>query len=136
MSSSRSHVEARTPAYARDGYKPSRRLKRQLAELSKAPVTDRRVTSMVEGYFRDSFELLRALHPRLCPGARLAFVVGNVRHAGVMIEVDQALADLAESIGYKWEETWVIRYRGNSAQQMAAFGREAARESVVFLKLS
>ncbi len=132
----RSHVEAQTPAYAQDGYKLSPRLKRQLAELSKAPVTDRRVIPMVEGYFRDSFELLQALRPHLRPGARLAFVVGNVRHAGVMIQVDQAIVDLAESLRYRWNETWVIRYRGNSAQQMATFGREAARESVVFLQSS
>ena len=130
----RSHVEARVPAYGEDGYKPGRQIKRQLARLRNAPVTDPRVVPMVEGYLRDCFELLRALRPHLHQGARLAFVVGNVRHAGVMIQVDQAFADLAQSIGYKWDATWVIRYRGNSAQQMATFGREAARESVVFLR--
>jgi len=131
----RSQVEARAPSYTEDGYTPGRVLRRQLAELKKAPVTDRRVVPMVEGYFRDTFQMLRALRPHLRQNARLAFVVGNVRHAGVMIEVDRALADLGESAGYQWDGAWVIRYRGNSAQQMASFGREASRESVVFLRL-
>jgi hypothetical protein len=130
----RSQVEARAPSHAEDGYKPSRALQQQLAELKKAPVTDRRVVPMVDGYFRDSFQMLRALRTHLSRNARLAFVVGNVRHAGVMIEVDRALADLGESAGYRWDGTWIIRYRGNSAQQMASFGREASRESVVFFK--
>ncbi len=132
----RSHVEAKAPAYSKDGYRPSKRLHSQLAELEAAPITDRRVIPMIEGYFRDTFQLLRGIRRHLRPGARLAFVVGNVRHAGVMIEADQNIADMAKRLGYKWESTWVIRYRGNSAQQMATFGREAARESVVFLRSS
>ncbi|MBI3961733.1 MAG: hypothetical protein HY335_03195 [Deinococcus sp.] len=130
-----SQVEARSPCYAHNGYQAPGRLAQALAELHQAPVTDRRVVPMVEGYFRDTFEMLCALKSHLCPGAHLAFVVGNVRHAGVMIEVDQALADVGQMLGYSWEGSWVIRLRGNSAQQMGTFGREPARESVVFLRL-
>ena len=89
---------------------------------------------MVEGYFRDTFEVLRVLKGHLRRGARLAFVVGNVRHAGVMVEVDECLARIGESLGYQRLGIWVIRLRGNSAQQMGAFGRSPARESIVFLQ--
>lgn len=132
----RSHIEAKDPEYQQDGYLPPRTLRQTLNELRRAPLTNRLVMPMVEGYFRDTFEVLRVLKPHLRKNARLAFVVGNVRHAGVMIEVDKYLAKIAENLGYQCEKIWVIRLRGNSAQQMGAFGRVPARESIVFLRKS
>jgi hypothetical protein len=130
----RSHVEARAPDLPLNGYSPPPMFVEMLGQLSKAPVTDRRVVPMIEGYFRDTFEMLKALRPYLRRRARLAFVVGNVRHAGIMIHADEMFAQLGEQAGYQRDGTWVIRFRGNSAQQMGHFGREPARESVVFLK--
>jgi hypothetical protein len=130
----RSHVEARGPARPMNGYTPPPDLAGTLRRLEKAPLTDRRVPSMVEGYFHDSFLVLKALRTHLREGSRLAFVVGNVRHAGVMIEVDEYLAQIATGLGYSRLQSWVIRYRGNSAQQMEKFGRIPARESVVMLR--
>lgn len=130
----RSHVEAKDPGFPMDGYIPPAKLQATLRRLSKAPVTNPRVAPMVEGYFSDTFLMLRALRPHLVKGARLAFVVGNVRHAGVMVEVDEYLAWIAEGLGYHHEDSWVIRFRGNSAQQMGQFGRMPARESVVILR--
>lgn len=133
-SSFRSHVEAKDPGYQRNGYLPPRALRQTLNKLQQAPLTNRLVMPMVEGYFRDTFEVLRVLRPHLRKNARLAFVVGNVRHAGVMVEVDKYLARIAEDLGYQCEKIWVIRLRGNSAQQMGTFGRIPARESIVFLR--
>jgi len=130
----RSHVEARDPGFLMDGYVPPPKLQATLRRLSRAPVTNPRVAPMVEGYFSDSFFMLRALKLHLVEGAHLAFVVGNVRHAGVMVEVDEYLAQIAEDLGYRHEDSWVIRFRGNSAQQMGRFGRMPARESVVLLR--
>ncbi len=130
----RSHVEARPPNVPLNGYSPPSRLARTLRRLEKAPLTDRRVLPMIAGYFQDSFLVLKALRGHLRKGSRLAFVVGNVRHAGVMVEVDEYLAEIAERLGYRREPSWIIRYRGNSAQQMERFGRSPARESVVMLK--
>ncbi len=130
----RSHIEARDPEYVQNGYRPPQALRRTLDSLEHAPVTNPRVVPMVEGYFRDTFEVLRVLKGHLREGARLAFVVGNVRHAGVMVEVDECLARIGESLGYRRLGIWVIRMRGNSAQQMGAFGRSPARESIVFLQ--
>jgi hypothetical protein len=130
----RSHVEAQQPDYGLEGYQPPDTIARALKSLKRAPVTDRRVRPMVKGYFEDLFLMLKTLRECLAPGARLAFVVGNVRHAGVMVEVDEGLARIGESLGYRRGGTWVIRYRGNSAQQMGHFGRTPARESVVILR--
>lgn len=95
---------------------------------------DPRIASLLQGYFEDIYLVLKALHDHLKPGAICAFVVGNVRHAGVMVPVDQILGDVGEQIGFVRETIWVARLRGNSAQQMSRFGRESARESVVFLR--
>lgn len=130
----RSHVEAKDPGCPMDGYVPPAKLQATLRRLSKAPVTNPRVAPMVEGYFSDTFLMLRALRRHLVKGARLAFVVGNVRHAGVMVEVDEYLAQIAKDLGYRHEGSWVIRLRGNSAQQMGQFGRMPARESVVIFR--
>jgi hypothetical protein len=51
-----------------------------------------------------------------------------------MIYVDEILIDLAAQLGFIHEQTWVARLRNNSAQQMKCFGREPARESIVFLR--
>ena len=51
-----------------------------------------------------------------------------------MVPVDEILAQIGEQAGYSFMEAWVVRLRGNSAQQMGRFGREPARESVVFLR--
>ena len=129
----RSHVEAQPPEYHLDGYQPPEPIARALKTLRNAPVTDRRVRPMIQGYFEDIFLMLKALQECLIPGARLAFVVGNVRHAGVMVEVDEGLAEIGRRLSYRHDGTWVIRCRGNSAQQMGLFGRAPARESVVML---
>ena len=69
----------------------------------------------------------------LSPGAHLALVVGNVRYLGVGFPVDELLTEIAVGLGYEPVEIRTVRYRGNSAQQMGEYGREAAREACVVL---
>ena len=64
----------------------------------------------------------------------MAYVVGNARYSGVPIPVDEILANIGRQIGLKLERLLAVRYRGNSAQQMGKFGRNASRESVVFFQ--
>lgn len=98
--------------------------------------TDRRVRRMMQGYFEDMYLVLRSARTVLNPGARLALVVGNVRHAGVLFPVDEILLDVAQQLGYRPLQSWVVRLRGNSAQQMGRFGRVPSRETVVMLEWS
>ena len=67
-------------------------------------------------------------------GGHAAYVIGNVRHAGVMVPVDEILGEMAPQVGLEFDKAWVLRRRGNSAQQMGEFGRQPARETVVQLK--
>ena len=92
---------------------------------------DSRIERMVRGYFEDMFLSLQEVSRILRAGGRAAFVVGNVRHAGKMVPVDEVLANLAPQVGLEFEAAWVMRLRGNSAQQMGRYGKEPSRESVV-----
>ena len=92
---------------------------------------DSRIERMVRGYFEDMFLSLQEVSRVLRPDGRAALVVGNVRHGGKMVPVDEVLANLAPQVGLEFEVAWVIRLRGNSAQQMGRYGREPSRETVV-----
>ncbi len=128
----RSNIEAQPPQLSTDGYRPPAKLLKALATLPGE--TDPRVSAMLQGYFQDLWLTLKALSRRLKHNAICTFVVGNVRHGGVMIDVDEILIELAAQLGFIHEQTWVARLRNNSAQQMKCFGREPARESIVFLR--
>ena len=130
----RSHVEARGP----NGYK--RRLKDYSGTesihsvLTELPSdSDPRIEQLLKGYFEDIYLSLSEVQRILRPGGRAAYVVGNVRHAGVMVPVDKITAELASQVGLSFDVAWVLRLRGNSAQQMGLYGKVQSRESVVIL---
>ena len=133
-SSLRSHVEARRQqSYAN---RLRRYSKPQILEniLTSLPDdTDKRIRPMLEGYFEDIFLSLQEVHRILRNGGQAAYIVGNVRHSGVMVPVDEIVGQIAAQTGLILQSAWVMRLRGNSAQQMREFGREPSRESVLLL---
>ncbi|HCU38424.1 MAG TPA: hypothetical protein DGT21_24300 [Armatimonadetes bacterium] len=58
--------------------------------------------------------------------------MGNAQYCGIPIMVDEFLADIGSQVGLEPQEIRVVRYRGNSAQQMSEYGRNPSRESIVF----
>jgi hypothetical protein len=89
---------------------------------------------MLGGYFLDLWLSLREAS-RVCRrGARVAYVVGDAQYCSVPVLVDELTAEIGEQVGLTCERILVVRYRGNSAQQMARFGRRESRESVVILR--
>ena len=130
----RSHVEAKTP-HSRlrrlEDYSRPALLEEVLEDL---PATaDGRIHRLLSGYFEDVYLSLLEVARILRPGGTAAYVVGNVRHAGVMVPTDTITAELAQQTGLQFEEGWVMRVRGNAAQQMKRYGREPSRESVILL---
>jgi len=95
---------------------------------------DRRVPKMISGYFEDLFRTIINLQSMLGRGGRAAFVLGNVQHAGVAVPVDACFAQIAAASNMEHVGTWVVRQRGNSAQQMMTYGRNPSRESIVLLR--
>jgi DNA modification methylase len=131
----RSNVEAKYP----DGYE--RKLSRYeepsllVAILSQIPSeADERIIPLLKGYFQDMYLSLLEVARILRTGGHVAYVIGNVRHGGVMVPVDEILGQIAPQVGLEFERAWVLRRRGNSAQQMGEYGREPARETVVQLR--
>lgn len=130
----RSHVEAKPPRGAArqlQMYRPPARLVEALEALPAS--TENRVRRFLQGYFEDIYLSLVEVARVLRPGGRAAYVIGNVRHAGVMVPVDEICAELAVQAGLEFEAAWVVRERGNAAQQMGRYGRQASRESVILL---
>lgn len=130
----RSHVEAKPPrglARRLEAYKPPAPLSEALRALPST--TENRVMRFLQGYFEDLYLSLVEAARILRSGGRAAYVVGNVRHGGVMVPVDEITVELAGAAGLDFETAWVMRERGNAAQQMGRYGRQASRESVVLL---
>ncbi len=121
-----SHPEARPERTRAENY----RQPAQLAEILTKCV-DGRVRRMLEGYFLDMYLSLREVMRACRSGGRVAYVVGNARYYGIDVPVDEFTADVGEQAGLYCEEIRIVRWRGNSAQQMGKYGRAAARESVV-----
>jgi hypothetical protein len=88
---------------------------------------------MLEGYFLDMFLCLKEMR-RVCrAGSKIGLVLGNAQYGGHQILVDEHAAEIGEQVGLKCEQLIIVRYRGNSAQQMGRLGRQPARESIVIL---
>lgn len=128
-----SHPEASPVRPDADGYTQPDTLARAIAQVRRHE-KDPRVIEMLEGYFLDLYLVLREVQRVSKPGARIAFVVGNVQYRGVPVPVDELTAEVGEQVGLPCEKLVVARYRGNSAQQMGRFGRRPSRESVVILR--
>ena len=128
-----SHPESRPVRPDFGDYKQPRHLSQTISSLRDV-TADPRVPRMIEGYFQDLYLSLRETRRVIKKGARVAFVVGNVRYAGYAVDVDVLTAEIGEQSGLKCEKLLVARYRGNSAQQMGKYGRSPARESVVIFR--
>jgi hypothetical protein len=92
-----------------------------------------KIPHMIAGYFEDMKSVLVELRRVVKPGGRVVFVVGNTRWGGVVVPVDHLLAKIAEENGFRPEKILVTRFKGNSPQQMARYGKIPVRESIVIL---
>ncbi|MBN2380317.1 hypothetical protein JXM67_11010 [candidate division WOR-3 bacterium] len=87
---------------------------------------------MIRGYFEDMAQTIEGISKYLKPGGHVALVVANARFEGEMVPTDLLLSELAETVGLETVEIWITRYKGNSSQQMAKYGRVPVRESILF----
>ncbi len=127
----RSHIEAREHQ-GKTVRLPA--LDEILSALTKRNLNNDRIPIMIRGYFEDMNLVIRNLAACLRPGGRVALVVANAQFAGEHVPTDLMLSELAAQHGLATEEIWVTRYKGNSSQQMALFGRRPVRESIVLLR--
>jgi len=89
------------------------------------------IPHMVENYFFEMNVVIHELSRLINPGGHLVMVNDNVRYHGEEIPVDLILSDFAVAAGLKVECIWVLpRGKGNSSQQMGAYGRNELRKCV------
>ena len=126
----RSHVEAKEK-YKAKGYIRPALLEEKINALNKREMNNTKIVSTIVGYFEDMYLSLKEMANVLKPSGHIGLVVSNVRFAGVMIPVDELLGEIGEQVGLKMKGIYVLRYRGNSSQQMGRHKREPARESLI-----
>lgn len=89
------------------------------------------IPRMVRGYFSEMACVIGECARVLKSKARLFMVNDNVRYAGVSIPVDLILSDIAQRLGFEVENILIVPgKKGNSSQQMGAYGRVPLRKCV------
>lgn len=126
----RSHVEAKQ-RYSSNGYVIPSLLEQKMEELKNQDLNNGQVIPTLYGYFEDMYLCLKEMHRVLKRGKYIGLVVSNVRYAGVIIPVDELLSEIGEQTGLKTKWIYVLRYRGNSSQQMLRHKRTPVRESLI-----
>ncbi len=129
----RSHVEARK-RFEAEKYEAPDVLKNIISELGKKELNNPQIISTLNGYFEDMYLCLKEMGSVLKDNGYIGLVVSNVRYAGIGIPVDIILSEIGEQVGLTSESIHVLRYRGNSSQQMAEYKREPTRESLIVWK--
>lgn len=89
------------------------------------------LTTMVKGYFMDMDILFSALNTKMRKGAQVYFNIANSAYCGVEIKVDEIVAQIAETKGFKIKEIREARKLRPSAQQRDKI--KFLRESVIVM---
>ena len=126
-----SHVEAK-PLEEKNQILPI--IKELLKVLEGRHYSNPKNLDMIVGYFSDMNRVIMEIGRVIKPGGMIALVVGNCCWSGVLIEVDKILATFARSQGLEIREIRVARYKLNSAQQIAKYGKKYVRESILILE--
>ncbi len=98
---------------------------------NRGDLNNNNIPNMIENYFFEMNLIIHELSRVLAPGGRIIMVNDNVRYHGEEIPVDLILSEFAESAGLTVDCIWVLpRGKGNSSQQMGAYGRNELRKCV------
>lgn len=128
-----SHPEAKPVRKRSTSYEVPSRVSHVVKRLRRLGI-DPRVPAMLDGYFLDMHLCLKEIQRVTQKHSPIALVLGNAQFAGIPIPVDELTAEIGENLGLRCAEIRVVRIRGNSAQQMADFGRKPSRESIVIFE--
>lgn len=125
----RSHIESKVGPGEQAAHPAVREVVDALSKRGGA-LNNPRIPHMLSAYFVDMQAVIEQWARVLAPGAKVAMVVDNVRFEGEVLPVDLVLSEMAEWVGFQVQRILIARYKGNSSQQMAEYGRLPVRESV------
>ncbi len=126
----RSHVEAKKK-FDSNGYVVPSLMVKKVNELRKRKLNNSQIIPTLYGYFEDMYLCLKEMKKVLKPKKYIGLVISNVRFEGIIIPADEILCSIGEQIGLKNKGIYVLRYRGNSSQQMLKYKRSPNRESLI-----
>lgn len=97
---------------------------------------NKRIPSVVRGYFDDTYTLLNKLYRQTSKGGYVGIVIGNSAYSGVIIPSDVLIADIAKEIGFIVKNIYVSRHLTTSSQQKQELEplKSYLRESIVLLE--
>lgn len=128
-----SHPESKPVRPKYDEYVQPQLLQNSLSAI-KERCSERRIMTMLAGYFVDLYCSFREMSRVCAKGGNIALVLGNAQYYGEQLLVDEIAAHIGEQVGLRCIEIITTRIRGNSAQQMKKYGRNPSRESVILFK--
>lgn len=85
------------------------------------------IPNMITGYFSDMTNIFIELRRIVKPGGKVCVVVGTSSYYKVTIPTDIILAEIALSLGFRFDELRVIRELNRSTQQTDAQGKALPR---------
>ncbi len=129
----RSHVEAKRPPRLARNVK-TEEVKNLIEKVASHFGVKNNLVSMISGYLEDLFIFLKCCSSKLRESGYICLVLSNVQFDGIKIPIDDLINSMSNTMGLQLEEKWILRYRGNSSQQMAKYRRNPSREYVLFLK--
>jgi DNA modification methylase len=103
-------------------------IEKRRIELGKTSGFEKLYGRVTRLYFGGMAQHLAELRPLLCPGAQLAYIVGDqASYLRILIPTGKILADIAQSLGYELKRIDLYRTR------LATATRQQLREEVVVL---
>lgn len=97
---------------------------------------NKRIPSVVRGYFDDTHTLLNKLYKQTLKGGYVGIVIGNSAYSGIIIPSDALIANIAKEIGFTIKNIFVTRHLTTSSQQKQElnFLKNYLRESIIVLQ--
>ncbi|MCW3985161.1 MAG: site-specific DNA-methyltransferase [Candidatus Bathyarchaeota archaeon] len=97
---------------------------------------DKKIVSMIEGYFTKMEVVLKQIYEMLMPNRKCAIVVGNSAYSNVLIPTDLLLSKIGREIGFKKTKLIIARHLTTSSQQKKRLERlkKYLRESIIVLE--
>lgn len=105
--------------------------------LSKQNLWDKKIPSMLVGYFSDMGKVLFEMIPNLNSNSKIGIVVGNSVYGGLPIATDILLAQIAMKMGFELIGIESYRTLTSSSQQLKIIrenDKKYLRESLIVLK--
>lgn len=111
-------------------------LERLISLFDSERLWNRRIPSVVRGYFDDTYTLLSKLYQQTIIGGSVGIVVGNSAYSGIIIPTDILIVEIAREIGFKVKNIFVTRHLTTSSQQKKELEvlKNYLRESIVLLE--